>query len=119
MAHTDSRHLQVSSGNSRSMERFESALELLQGYYGDPLTMIDETLAEDPEFVMGHALRAGMLITAGDGAVGPLLRQTVETAEVQLGSATSVPLVAPQNLAVTLPRTASADVQLPCRIAYM
>jgi D-alanyl-D-alanine carboxypeptidase (penicillin-binding protein 5/6) len=38
--------------------------------------------------------------------------QTVETAEVQLGSATSVPLVAPQNLAVTLPRTASANVQV-------
>ncbi|MEC7933797.1 MAG: D-alanyl-D-alanine carboxypeptidase, partial [Pseudomonadota bacterium] len=38
--------------------------------------------------------------------------QTVETAEVQLGSATTVPLVAPQNLAVTLPRTASADVQV-------
>ena len=38
--------------------------------------------------------------------------QTVETAEVQLGSATSVPLVAPQNLAVTLPRTASADVKV-------
>jgi len=87
MAHTDSRHLQVSSGNSRSMERFESALELLQGYYGDPLTMIDETLAEDPEFVMGHALRAGMLITAGDGAVGPMLRQTVETAEALHGIA--------------------------------
>ena len=38
--------------------------------------------------------------------------QTVETAEVQLGSASSVPLVAPQNLAVTLPRTASANVQV-------
>jgi D-alanyl-D-alanine carboxypeptidase (penicillin-binding protein 5/6) len=31
---------------------------------------------------------------------------------VQLGSATSVALVAPQNLAVTLPRTASANVQV-------
>ncbi|EQB32313.1 D-alanyl-D-alanine carboxypeptidase family protein [Sphingobium ummariense] len=38
--------------------------------------------------------------------------QTVETAEVQLGSATSVPLVAPQNLAVTLPRTASSNISV-------
>jgi D-alanyl-D-alanine carboxypeptidase (penicillin-binding protein 5/6) len=38
--------------------------------------------------------------------------QTVETAAVQMGSATSVALVAPQNLAVTLPRTASANVQV-------
>jgi D-alanyl-D-alanine carboxypeptidase (penicillin-binding protein 5/6) len=34
----------------------------------------------------------------------------VETAEVQLGSATSVPLVAPRDLAVTMPRTASSNV---------
>ncbi|MGC4250491.1 MAG: D-alanyl-D-alanine carboxypeptidase family protein [Sphingobium sp.] len=42
--------------------------------------------------------------------------QTVETAEVQLGSATSVPLVAPQNLAVTLPRTASTNISV--KVAY-
>lgn len=35
----------------------------------------------------------------------------VETAEVQLGSSTSVPLVAPRDLAVTLPRTASGNVR--------
>lgn len=36
----------------------------------------------------------------------------VETAEVQLGSATTVPLVAPHNMAVTLPRTASSNVKV-------
>lgn len=38
--------------------------------------------------------------------------QTVETAEVQLGSATSVPLVAPRDMAVTLPRTASTNISV-------
>lgn len=44
----------------------------------------------------------------------PLFKKgaVVDTAPVQLGSATSVALVAPQNLAVTLPRTASANVQV-------
>ncbi|SCW46843.1 D-alanyl-D-alanine carboxypeptidase (penicillin-binding protein 5/6) [Sphingobium faniae] len=42
--------------------------------------------------------------------------QTVETAEVQLGSATKVSLVAPQNLAVTLPRTASTNISV--KVAY-
>ncbi|WP_188064211.1 D-alanyl-D-alanine carboxypeptidase family protein [Sphingobium sp. KCTC 72723] len=44
----------------------------------------------------------------------PLFKKgaVVDTAPVQLGSATSVSLVAPQNLAVTLPRTASANVQV-------
>lgn len=42
----------------------------------------------------------------------PLFKRgaTVETAEVQLGSETSVPLVAPRDLAVTLPRTASGSI---------
>jgi len=42
----------------------------------------------------------------------PLFRRgaMVETAEVQLGSETSVPLVAPRDLAVTLPRTASGSI---------
>ena len=38
--------------------------------------------------------------------------QTVETAEVQLGSATSVPLVAPRDMAVTLRRTASTNISV-------
>jgi len=44
----------------------------------------------------------------------PLFRKgaTVETAEVQLGSATKVALVAPRDLAVTLPRTASSNVRV-------
>lgn len=36
----------------------------------------------------------------------------VETAEVQLGSSTSVPLVAPRDLAVTFPRSASGNFQV-------
>jgi D-alanyl-D-alanine carboxypeptidase (penicillin-binding protein 5/6) len=44
----------------------------------------------------------------------PLFKKgaTVETAEVQLGSARTVPLVAPRDLAVTLPRTASGSVSV-------
>jgi D-alanyl-D-alanine carboxypeptidase (penicillin-binding protein 5/6) len=42
--------------------------------------------------------------------------QTVETAEVQLGSATQVALVAPQDMAVTLPRAASSNISV--KVAY-
>jgi len=44
----------------------------------------------------------------------PLFKKgaVVETAEVQLGSATTVPLVAPNNMAVTLPRTASSNIKV-------
>lgn len=48
----------------------------------------------------------------------PLFRKgaTVETAEVQQGSASTVPLVAPQNMAVTLPRSASSNISV--KVAY-
>ncbi|MGY2486549.1 tetratricopeptide repeat protein [Cupriavidus sp. CP313] len=87
MTHTDSRGVSVSSTNTNSMERFEAALELLHGYYGDPLTVIDHALADDPGFVMGHAMRAGMMITAGDGCVEPMLRQSIEAGEALSASA--------------------------------
>lgn len=87
MTHTDSRGVSVSSTNTNSLERFEAALELLHGYYGDPLTVIDHALADDPGFVMGHAMRAGMMITAGDGTVEPMLRQSIEAGEALSASA--------------------------------
>jgi D-alanyl-D-alanine carboxypeptidase (penicillin-binding protein 5/6) len=43
--------------------------------------------------------------------------QTVTTAPVQLGSAREIALVAPRNLAVTLPRTASRNITV--KVAYM
>ncbi|MGY8527054.1 tetratricopeptide repeat protein [Paracidovorax citrulli] len=87
MDHSDSRHLQVSSGNIRSIERYDAALELFNGYYGDPLTLIENALAEEPDFMMGHAMRAGLLVTAGDGALMPMLRQALEQADAHLARA--------------------------------
>lgn len=81
MAQTDSRGLAVSTQNARSVERFETALRLLNGYYGDPLAVIDSALAADPDFAMGHALRAALMVTSGDGTAEPMLRQSVEAGE--------------------------------------
>ncbi|QYY28074.1 tetratricopeptide repeat protein [Cupriavidus pinatubonensis] len=81
MATVDSRGLEVSTGNARSLEQFDAALHLLNGYYGDPLAAIDEALAEAPDFAMGHALRAGLMVTSGDGTAEPMLRESVEAGE--------------------------------------
>jgi len=53
------------------------------------------------------AWKANRLFKQGD---------VVETAEVQMGSATTVSLVAPRDLAVTLPRTASGSIS--ARVVY-
>jgi tetratricopeptide (TPR) repeat protein len=81
MALTDSRGNPVSTHNPRSLDRYEIAQSLLHGYYGDPVGAIDEVLAEDPAFVMGHVMRAGMMITASDQCVESMLRDSVKAAE--------------------------------------
>ncbi|MGY2485314.1 tetratricopeptide repeat protein [Cupriavidus sp. CP313] len=87
MALTDSRDLAVSTQNARSVEQYETALQLLNGYYGDPLAAIDTALAADPDFAMGHALRAALMVTSGDGTAEPMLRQSVEAGEALYGRA--------------------------------
>ena len=81
MARTDSRGLATSTANARSIEQYEAALHLLNGYYGDPLAVIDAALDNEPGFAMGHALRAGLMMTSGDGTAEPFLRQSVEAGE--------------------------------------
>lgn len=81
MALSDVRGNPVSTDDQASMAAYERAQTLFHGYYGDPLGLIDAALSDDPVFVMGHVLRAGMLITASDKCVEPLLRESVEAAE--------------------------------------
>jgi hypothetical protein len=81
MAMTDARGNPVSTSSQDSLDRYESAQTLFLGYYGDPVGKIDTALEQDPEFVAGHLLRAGMMITASDQCVLPMLRESVEAAE--------------------------------------
>ncbi|MGB0571817.1 MAG: hypothetical protein ACPGQM_07045 [Alphaproteobacteria bacterium] len=77
----DCRDVPVSTGNQDSLARRETALTLLNGYFLDPLEEIETALAEDPEFIMGHCLRGGMMAVAAEKAAEPFLRESVEVAE--------------------------------------
>nr|MBF0686019.1 tetratricopeptide repeat protein [Pseudomonas sp.] len=88
MTLTDARGLATSTTNAASLDGYERSLALLHGYYGDPLSVIDEAIENDPAFMLGHLLRAALLITAGDNSVEPLLRESVEKAEKLAGMAT-------------------------------
>ncbi|MCC7046935.1 MAG: tetratricopeptide repeat protein [Alphaproteobacteria bacterium] len=76
----DKRDIPVSTTNRASLDRLEQASELLHGYFNDPIAAIDQALAEDPGFVMGHCFRAGVLATASDKQFEPELRKSVEAA---------------------------------------
>lgn len=81
MALVDCRDVPVSTDNRASLDRYERALTLFNGYFLDPLAEIEGALADDPEFVMGHCLRGGMMAVAAEKAAEPLLRESVEAAE--------------------------------------
>ena len=81
MSLTDSRGLTVSTNDAACLQRLDTAVRLTAGYSGDPLGLIDMTLAASPGFVMGHALRAGLLLMSTEKAAEPMLRQSVEAAE--------------------------------------
>ena len=65
----DLRGLPVSSGSVRALEQYELALRQFQSYVGDPVATIDAALAEAPDFVAGHLLRALVLMTLTEKAV--------------------------------------------------
>jgi hypothetical protein len=77
----------VSTSNRRSLDRFEHAADLLSGLFADPLAVIDEALEEDPGFVMGHCMRAGLMLMAAEKSAQPELRRSVEAAEALASTA--------------------------------
>jgi tetratricopeptide (TPR) repeat protein len=70
--------LVTSSNNARSLESYARALNAFNSYLGDPLAIIDQALADDPGFVMGHVLRAHVCISLWEKSVLPQLRQSLD-----------------------------------------
>ncbi len=64
----------ISTSNRRSLDRFEHATDLLSGLFADPLAVIDEALEEDPGFVIGDCMRAGLMLMAAEKSAQPELR---------------------------------------------
>ncbi len=74
----DQRGEAFSSGTAASHEIFERALAALNVYRGDAVAIIDEALSADPDFVMGHVLRAEVMITMWERSVLPEVRKTLD-----------------------------------------
>lgn len=61
----------ISTQSSASLQTYEKALTALNIYRGDPVAIIDEALAEDPDFVMGHVLKAHVNVSMWERSVLP------------------------------------------------
>ena len=81
MSLRDSRDVAFSTDNRQSLDLYEHALDLFHGYFEDPVAVIDEALEDDPEFVAGHLLRAGLMLSTSDKTCEGYLRESVEAAE--------------------------------------
>ncbi|WP_129644995.1 tetratricopeptide repeat protein [Peristeroidobacter agariperforans] len=81
MSLRDSRGCPVSTRSTAQLAQFEQALELSVSYRLDPLATIQAALESDPDFAMGHCLRAGLMIMATDRMVAPLLTESIEAIE--------------------------------------
>ena len=69
----DERGVSISAERRQTVEHYERALGLFHGYYADPLAAIDRALADEPDFLMGHAFRAGLYVVSSEKrALGPL-----------------------------------------------
>ncbi|HET9735807.1 MAG TPA: tetratricopeptide repeat protein [Burkholderiales bacterium] len=82
----DARGLTVSGASAKSLGVYERALRALNIYRGDPLAIIDEALAAQPDFAMGHVLRAQAQVTMWERSVLPGIRESVARLEALQGA---------------------------------
>lgn len=67
--------------SAEAARRLDVAMGKFHLYQADPIAEIDALLAEQPDCVMGHALRAGILATTTDKAFDDELQPTLAAAE--------------------------------------
>lgn len=71
----------AAQGDAGIQQRCKHALELLHTHRGNPSQEVDRILADDPQCVSGHCLRAALILLADDPAGRPALAASVAAIE--------------------------------------
>jgi tetratricopeptide (TPR) repeat protein len=87
---SDIRGVSLSTNQKASLEGYGRAAELTVSYFVDPLAVIDQALAEDPDFVMGHCLKAGLSVMSTEKAARPMLADSIAQLERLSGRANAL-----------------------------
>jgi tetratricopeptide (TPR) repeat protein len=85
---TDVRGLPVTASSAASVAAYDQALESLLSFTGDPLGTVEAALRADPGFVLGHCLRADLLLLATDRRYVPEALGSIVRAEELAADAT-------------------------------
>jgi tetratricopeptide (TPR) repeat protein len=80
----DARGVPVSCSDPAALALYERALGQYQSYVGDPIATIEEALRHAPDFVLGHAFRATVLMTLTERRFAEQDRVSVASAEALL-----------------------------------
>jgi len=84
---TDARGIPCSPCQQQSLDDYETALYQFQSYFGDPTETLAKTLADDPDFVMGHVFNANAMLMMSECQYLPMVRDSIEQAEALAGKA--------------------------------
>ena len=76
----DARGIPLSSGSDAAIARYETAIGQLQSYVGDPIATIDGAIAESPDFVAGHLMKALTLATLAERQFAPAIAASIAVA---------------------------------------
>ncbi|MBM3504806.1 MAG: tetratricopeptide repeat protein [Alphaproteobacteria bacterium] len=71
----------VSTDSVSAVAGLNRVILMVHAYQADPLAALDRLLADQPDFVMAHAVRAGLLATAMDRAFEGELKRSVAALE--------------------------------------
>ncbi|MGE0402634.1 MAG: tetratricopeptide repeat protein [Kofleriaceae bacterium] len=77
----DTRGAPISLDDKPTLDLFEQALRQFQSYVGDPVATLDRALEAQPDFAMGHALRAAALISFAEARFFEMARVNVGALE--------------------------------------
>ncbi len=78
---TDALGLTLSGATPAAAASYTAAVSLLQCYRGDPVAEVDAALAEAPDFVMAHALKAWLHLLGTEPGGLPVARDALAAAE--------------------------------------
>lgn len=84
---TDIRNTPVSHATPEALEAFEKALLEFQTYSGDPIATLDAALEHEPDFVLGHLAKAGLLMTTTESRFASAAMEALVEAEKRIGRA--------------------------------
>ena len=82
----DERNLPLSTDSAEAVTQFDRAVEHFLKFHADTMALAGGALAADPDFVMGHCLRAYLLLIAANPANRAQIDATL--ARARAGAAT-------------------------------